>query len=625
MLLLLTACIDNALNAEKADPPGFDTGGQESAPPVDTSETGPDSGGTDTGVFTQPCEVRSFAGHALTEAEDCGGGVASTPAWDVELHWSDASLGWMISSPVIVNLTDDNGNGRIDDNDTPDLIAAPYSGGIYAIDGADGSRIWSVSTSGIEQSTPAVGDVDGDGFPEVFVQGLYGSYMLSGIDGATLWTGPAADQIKTYCGAPGMADLDGDGAIEVYFGRMIMDAATGSVLARGTGGQGTSIPGEGPISVAADIDLDGILEIVAGNTVYEPDGSTLWYNSGERDGFPAVANFDGDPEAEILVGQQGQVSLYDTDGTLLWTYMLPGAGSYSGPPAVADVDGDGIPEAIVPYVSGVVVLDADGNLVWDYSHAQGTLYDGVSAYDFDADGDWEVVLNCDDGILLFDGASGTLIDSYDHGGIYACGQEPTMADVDNDGHAEIAFTFGVSSGASGGVGVLGDTSGFAAALSTWNQHAYSITNIENDGEVPVSRDENWQDINNFRAGPPISYVYTDKNLVGDIYDICARCGVGEVTVWWALGNNGSEVVEDDVTVEFWAATGTGDVLIGTEIWTEDLPARWLADSVETTLPVVAPVYDIWISIDGGTDPDRSEIAECDETDNEYVWGALVCT
>lgn len=621
--LLLAACIDNTLNAKQEPPQGFDTGEEIEPPPVDTSDTTTDTDTTPTGVVTEPCEPRSFPAHSISEAEDCGGGTVSTPAYELDSHWLDATLGWMISSPVIVNLTDDNGNGRIDDNDTPDLIAAPYTNGIYAINGADGSRIWSVGSSQIEQSTPAVGDVDGDGFPEVFVQGLYGSAMLSGVDGSTLWTGPAADNIKTYCGAPGMADLEGDGSIEVYFGRMVLDAATGTVLARGTGGQGTSIPGEGPISVAADIDLDGTLEIVAGNTVYEPDGSQLWNNPGERDGFPAVGDFDADPEAEVLVSQQGRASLYDTDGTLLWTYSLPGT-SYGGPPAVADVDGDRVPEAIIPHQTGIVVLDASGNLLWDYVHTAGSLYDGVSAYDFDADGDWEVVLNCDDGILLFDGPSGDLLDSYDHGGIYACGQEPTMADVDNDGHAEIAYTFGASNGGAGGVGVLGDTDGFAAALSTWNQHAYSITNIENDGEVPVSRDENFEDINNFRAGPPISYVFKDKNILGEIIDLCERCGAGELTVWWALGNNGAEDIEDDVQVEFWGATDAGDVLLGTELWTADLLAGWMAAGVETVLPVTPPVYDIWITIDGGADPDRSEIAECDETDNEETWGALVC-
>ncbi|MDP2314802.1 MAG: VCBS repeat-containing protein [Pseudomonadota bacterium] len=622
LFLPLIGCIETNLT-EKPDEPVFvpaDTG-----VPIDTdveTETGETGDTEDTIIPIELCDARSFAAAPLSELDDCVGDEPSTPDYELEERWSDMTLGWMISSPVMVNLTDDNGNGRIDENDVPDVIAAPYTTGIYAMDGLDGHRLWSVASSQIEQSTPAVGDVDLDGNPDVFVQGLYGSALISGIDGTTLWNGRAPSSIKTYCGGPGIADFEGDGVVEIYFGRLILDGVTGDTVAEGTGGQGTSIPGEGPISVAADLDLDGELELVAGNTVYDVTGATLFTMSG-ADGFPAVGDFDSDPYGEILVSSQGGVTLYDDDGSRLWGYTFSG---YGGPPAIADVDGDGLPEAIVPYQAGIVVLDVNGTVLWEYTHSTGTLYDGVSAYDFDGDDDWEVLLNSPDRLILFDGPTGDILDEHLNDGTYTCGQEPTVADIDNDGHAEIAYSHGEYSTSAGGITILGDTSGFSAALAVWNQHQYSITNINNDGSVPTAPIANWDIINNFRAGPPISYVFENQNLTGKIHDICTDgCGAEEVVVWWSLGNNGTAEITDDVTVELWGVTAAGEELLASEIWSWDLEPGWMAESVETRLAAVPiPLYDVILRIDGGDDTSLSEISECVETDNEMEWGGVIC-
>ena len=623
-LLLLagvSACIENNVSTKPEDPVfvSDDTG---FTPPVDTDTGDPPPPEDSATVVLPSCESQYWAMQAVDTRDDCVGDEPATPAWELYERWSDSTLGWMISSPVMVNLTDDNGNGRIDDNDIPDVIAAPYTNGIYAMDGADGTRLWSVSSSQIEQSTPAVGDIDYDGTTEVFVQGLYGSKLISGEDGTTLWEGRAPSSIKTYCGGPGIADFEGDGEVELYFGRLILYADDGSTKGEGSGGQGTSISGEGPISVAADIDLDGELELVAGNTVYDSEGHTLWTMSG-NDGFPAVGDFDSDPYGEILVSGQGNISLYDDDGTRLWQYSFSG---YGGPPAVADVDGDGLPEAIVPYQQGIVVLDVDGNVVWSYTHGAGTLYDGVSAYDFNGDDVWEVVLNAPNSIILFDGPSGDILDEWPTSGTYTCGQEPTMADIDNDGHADIAYSWGPSYGGPGGISILSDTDGFAAALGVWNQHQYSITNIENDGEVPAVPEVNWDHINNFRAGPPISYVYVNQNLFGEIKDICTdTCDSDAITVWWTLGNDGTADIEDDITVDFYGETDTGSVLLGSEVFSSNLDAGWISQSQESTFTGIPhPLYDITMVVDGGSDESGGEISECVSDDNEITWGALVC-
>jgi hypothetical protein len=96
-------------------------------------------------------------------------------------------------------------------------------------------------------------------------------------------------------------------------------------------------------------------------------------------------------------------------------------------------------------------------------------------------------------------------------------------------------------------------------------------------------------------------------------------------VWWSLGNNGSEDIDDDVTVTFWGVTDTGDVELGSTVYGGNKPAGWLANSQQTELTgVPKPLYDVYVSIDGGNREDGGEIGECDETDNEARLGSPLC-
>ena len=75
---------------------------------------------------------------------------------------------------------------------------------------------------------------------------------------------------------------------------------------------------------------------------------------------------------------------------------------------------------------------------------------------------------------------------------------PVVADVDNDGNTEIIFG---NNGTSTGVVVLGDVNdAWVSARTVWNQHAYSIVNINDDLSIPSTPDPNWPDYNSFRQG-----------------------------------------------------------------------------------------------------------------------------
>ena len=79
---------------------------------------------------------------------------------------------------------------------------------------------------------------------------------------------------------------------------------------------------------------------------------------------------------------------------------------------------------------------------------------------------------------------------------------PSVADVDNDGSAEILVA-GESSVPT--LRVFGDaTDGWASARRVWNQHSYHVTNVREDGTIPHVQKPNWQGLNTFRAQAQIT-------------------------------------------------------------------------------------------------------------------------
>ena len=241
-----------------------------------------------------------------------------------------------------------------------------------------------------------------------------------------------------YCGAVGLYDLNADGYPEVVLGGTIQDGRTGAVRGVGAYGDGSGHAWAAPMGVAADIDQDGTQEVVVGNALYRPDGSTIWYN-GQTDGFVAVGNFDGDLYGEIVVSSEGTVRLQDDNGTVLWTRTSV-AGSTSGPPTVADFDSDGAPEVGIAGSGLYIVLDTDGTTLWsrttqDFSSG----FTGSAVFDFEGDGEAEVVYADEVSVWVFDGATGaTKLEETRHSSA-TCSEYPSVADVDNDGDLDIIF------------------------------------------------------------------------------------------------------------------------------------------------------------------------------------------
>lgn len=251
--------------------------GCQPAEPTPTAETGDyeddwtpgpgsDEDDEDTGDEVTPptlCPSADFPGEPIGARAGCPGGRAF-PAWELQVSWA-VDLGAEVYVPAVVGrLTDDDGNGVVDAQDGPDVVTLTAWGVMYAHEGRDGSEHWTRELGGGAAMMPAIGDLHGDGFPDVVAErdGSLGAY--DGESGSTAWTGPPLDVVGVGCGAAGIADLDGDGDWEVIWSgpeRLeILAGQNGHTLAE-FAYDSTSPLCAGPVAVA-DVDGDGHADIV---------------------------------------------------------------------------------------------------------------------------------------------------------------------------------------------------------------------------------------------------------------------------------------------------------------------------------------------------------------------------
>jgi hypothetical protein len=503
---------------------------------------------------------------------------AETGTFTPVLEWSSAVPGDAYTTPAIGNLTDDDGDGDIDDDDIPDIVVGNTLGDYYALSGSDGTKHWSFSTGASEPASAAIGDLDSDGVPEVVGGSSTGIYAVRA-DGSRYWTStPPGLGYAATCGGLGIYDLDGDGHPEVVLGNIVLDGRTGNVVGTGAYGAGSGY-GSGwgsavaAFGVAADVDGDGVQEVVTGNALYRRDGSTIWYNN-RPDGFVAVANFDSDDEAEIVSTYTGNVALLDSDGTTLWFGNY--TGSTIGPPTVADYDGDGLPEIGVAGHGVYVVIEHDGTRKWsnttnDYSSG----FTGSAVFDFEGDGQAEVVYADENDVWVYDGATGRVKLQESRHSSATCSEYPAIADVDNDGHAEIIYTSSAYSGSERGVTVIGDADdSWMAGRPVWNQHSYNITNVGTRGNIPASPAPNWLSYNNFRSGDlgaASGGAYSDA--LPEHVEICYDdCDEGRLQVVVRVGNGGVDDMPSGLPISLYGLQGSQANFIESQDTVQTVPA-----------------------------------------------------
>ncbi len=484
------------------------------------------------------------------------------------------------SMPLVVQLTDDDGNGIIDTHDTPDVLALMYGSGAWlrGMSGTDGSEILDAVATGFSRGDGiAAADIDDDGIVEIVGVDDYYRVVAFEHDGTVKWSTAGLGGNAPRDSVPAFGDLDGDGEVEIVAGRTII-APDGTVIA--TGAQGTGAhSGDGALSFAADVDGDGTQEVVVGNALYRKDGTSIWSN-GLTDGFPAIADIDGDGDAEIAVVRAGHVRLQQgSDGVELWESPLPS--SAGGPPTIADFDGDGLPEIGVASLNRYAVFDGDGTKLWERpTQDVSSGLTGSSVFDFEGDGIAEIVYADETRLWVFAGNDGAVKLEYDGHSSGTRLEYPCVADVDADGHAEIVVVHEHYGSQHYGVTVIGDASdSWRPARALWNQHAYHISHVADDGTVPAAPQPSWQTHNSFRAGdlvPNDGLAQPDLELFGSP---CEGCDAGLRRMWIQLGNGGASPLVAGATIEVYGVAAGVEMLLQELDVVAPVPAGTVGDAI----------------------------------------------
>ena len=439
--------------------------------------------------------------------------VAPPDAFEPAVQWEWWGPGDETQSlviPLVANLTDDNDDGAIDLCDVPDVIVLatdfPLLSHLHVLDGATGAEHFMIPTLVSSTVTPAIGDIDGDGLPEILAAigpAFAGAVRVIAFehDGAYKWTSPAAVDLNQG-GSIALADLDADGDVEVLLDRLILDHEGALV-----------VEGPAPIGVvqnsavtAADLDGDGDLEVVVGQLAYHHDGTLYYDDFTIEPGFAQIADLDDDPEPEILVNNLRGITVLEHDGSKKYEDQEPGGTvPRRSPSAVHDFDGDGVAEFAVASPNGFAVYESSPALVWTAPVDDGSGWAAGTAFDFDGDGVAEAMYADELELFVFDGAGTPLLTVPRSARTLT--EYPVVVDVDNDGSAEILV---VSDAGFDGVQtaptlqVIRDVDDrWIQARRIWNQHTYHVTNVREDGTIPQFEPPSWASLNTFRTNAQI--------------------------------------------------------------------------------------------------------------------------
>ncbi|MFC1502503.1 FHA domain-containing protein, partial [bacterium] len=280
----------------------------------------------------------------------------------LQVVWEYNTQDAVSASPALGDL---NGDGFIN------LVACDMSGVVYGLDARQGGLSWNAnlrSGGGALNASPLLVDInERDGELDVIIgTATKGVLAVDGGKSNVIWTGRTGAAIPS---SPAAADVNNDGTQDVFIGN-----ADGKVICL-DGRQGGAIwefDTEAPLNTApvlADLNGDEVMDVIIGSTnnkLFTLDGkqgNKIWvHTETEEPSTAACADFNGDKVLDIaFVTPSKLLVLEGQKGTLLWSWPIPEAAQptekdpfLSVPPALAFLNGDKIPDIVLSTPGGHV-------------------------------------------------------------------------------------------------------------------------------------------------------------------------------------------------------------------------------------------------------------------------------
>jgi hypothetical protein len=382
---------------------------------------------------------------------------------------------------------------------------------------------WPIEMATSTTSSPAVGDIDGDGDKEIVVGSEYvcalhhdGTEVRDGDQNPETW-GILSTSGNVFTAAIALARLDAQPGLDI----IATDMNTHSVYCMDHDGDalpGWPQAGENDFraaGAAGDLDGDGVFEVVAVDTkgviyAWRVDGSEVI--DGDSNPMttgvffrtpatayhyqtPALCDIDSDGRDEVLLGTRaGLLFALNGDGSAVSGWPVTMLGEAAGSVSIGDVDDDGALEVVCHTRSGrVYLINHDGTVAagWPRFVALNEPYfcPSPALADFDGDGALEIV------VAGYTASATQLCVIRQNGQFYtgwpvqfntsvATECSPTVADIDGDGSLDILI--GDESRYLYAFDIAGNMmDGFPIATSDAVRATPFLDDLDGDGDIDI--------------------------------------------------------------------------------------------------------------------------------------------
>jgi choice-of-anchor A domain-containing protein len=440
----------------------------------------------------------------------------------------------VMMTPVVAQLNDDNNDGHINNNDVADIIVTTYKGSDYttpsivrALSGIDGKELWTYDTLLLADPrfSPAVADLNGDGIVEIVVtDGKAGVIRIANNLGVEINNLPLKSNLT---GNITIADIDSDGVAEVIVGSTVIN----------TEGVDYFTTNWSADSIAFDSNGNGKQEVLSDGMLKDRLGQLLWeFESDKMAWFSSIGNFDADAHPEIIISIPGSfstehsIALLEHNGNVKW--RKDGIRSHGGgTQSVSNFLGTNKLGIVYAGYTSVDMLDAHGDLLWQYEiDDMGSGKIGLSSYDFNGNGRDEVIIQDHYKVAILDGLTGKELFQVANstGTLW---EYPIVVDLEGDNNAEmivvsnnLVLDYNINNGVTVFESANSDVL-WKNATRIWNQHSFHMTNINQDGTVPHIEKNSWLNNNSYRSstikdnGKVVYKRWSDNDRMGTIGDI----------------------------------------------------------------------------------------------------------